>query len=165
MDLAAKILDLNALPEWRESIRAQGRVLVVTNGCFDLLHAGHVTYLNAAREQGDLLLVGMNSDSSVRQLKGPDRPLNPQEDRLLVLAALAVVDKVCLFNDKRATRFLELAKPDVYVKGGDFSVEQLPAEEREVVEKNGGRIQTLSLVAGRSTTSLLDKIRGVRDGK
>src|SRR5215471_6900062 len=102
-------------------MRASGRKLVVTNGCFDLLHAGHVTYLETARSQGDALLIGLNGDDSVRQLKGPDRPLNPESDRAGVLAALASVDGICIFAERTATRFLAAAQPDVYVKGGDYT--------------------------------------------
>ena len=158
MSFRDKILALDALPAWRTSLRAKGRRLVVTNGCFDILHSGHVTYLEAARQQGDALLVGLNSDASVRQLKGEGRPVNPEADRASVLAALQSVDAVCVFPEVRATRFLSAAQPDIYVKGGDFSVEELPGEEREIVEKVGGKIVTLGFVPGRSTTLLLEKI-------
>ena len=131
---------------------------MATNGCFDLLHLGHVSYLEAARRQGDLLLVGLNSDSSVRQLKGEGRPVNCENDRAAVLAALEAVDAVCIFPEIRATRFLAAAQPDVYVKGGDFSVEQLPKEERDLVAGFGGQIVTLGFVPGKSTTALLEKI-------
>jgi D-glycero-beta-D-manno-heptose 1-phosphate adenylyltransferase len=159
MDSRRKILDPDGLPAWRAAMRAAGKTVVVTNGCFDLLHAGHVTYLEAARSQGDHLLVGLNSDASVRQLKGPDRPLNSENDRARLLAALEAVDAVCVFPEPRATRFLEQAQPDIYVKGGDFQIEELPAEERAAVAVCGGRILTLSLVPGRSTTALLKRIR------
>jgi D-glycero-beta-D-manno-heptose 1-phosphate adenylyltransferase len=160
MDSRRKILQWVELESWRARMRAAGKSVVVTNGCFDLLHAGHVSYLEAARSQGDLLLVGLNSDVSVRQLKGPERPLNPESNRARVLAALEAVDAVCVFGERRATRFLELAEPDVYVKGGDFQVEELPEEERAVVTRSGGRILTLALVQGQSTTNLLARIRG-----
>jgi rfaE bifunctional protein nucleotidyltransferase chain/domain len=159
MDSRYKLLEPQALGPWRAAARAAGKTVVVTNGCFDLLHAGHVAYLEAARSQGDLLLVGLNSDDSVRQLKGPERPLNVEQDRARVLAALEAVDAVCFFGELRATRFLERAQPDIYVKGGDFRVEDLPAEERAVVAGCGGRILTLALVPGRSTTGLLERIR------
>ena len=158
MSFRDKVLALDALPAWRTSLRAKGKRLVVTNGCFDILHPGHVTYLEAARQQGDALLVGLNSDASVRQLKGEGRPVNSEADRATVLAALQSVDAVCVFPEVRATRFLSAAQPDVYVKGGDFSVEELPGEEREIVEKAGGKIVTLGFVPGRSTTLLLEKI-------
>lgn len=158
MGFGQKILTPDRLRPWREGLRAAGKTLVVTNGCFDILHLGHVTYLEAAREQGDALLVGLNSDASVRQLKGPGRPVNPQADRAAVLAALQAVDGVCIFDELRATRFLALARPDIYVKGGDFTVDQLPAEERDEVARCGAKIVTLALVPGRSTTAVLEKI-------
>jgi rfaE bifunctional protein nucleotidyltransferase chain/domain len=158
VDTAAKILDPAGLSAWREALRAAGRRLVVTNGCFDLLHAGHVTYLEGARALGDALLVGLNSDESVRQLKGPTRPVNAQQDRARVLAALAAVDAVCVFNDRRATAFLRAAQPDVYVKGGDYTPETLDPDERAAVEASGGRIAILGLVPGKSTTGLLQRL-------
>ena len=158
MNFRDKILSLDALPGWRSALRVQGKRLVVTNGCFDILHAGHVTYLDAARQQGDALLVGLNGDASVRQLKGEGRPVNSENDRAAVLAALQAVDAVCVFPETRATRFLSLAQPDIYVKGGDFSLEQLPKEERDVVAGLGGKIVTIGFVPGKSTTALLEKI-------
>jgi D-glycero-beta-D-manno-heptose 1-phosphate adenylyltransferase len=153
-----KILSLDALPGWRSALRVQGKRLVVTNGCFDILHAGHVTYLDAARQQGDALLVGLNNDASVRQLKGEKRPINSEGDRAAVLAALQAVDAVCIFPEMRATRFLALARPDIYVKGGDFTIEKLAQEERDVVAGFGGKIVTLGFVPGLSTTALQEKI-------
>ena len=152
-----KIIRLNHLARWREEVRSSGRKLVVTNGCFDLLHVGHVTYLEAARSQGDLLLVGLNSDCAVRDLKGPARPVNSEQDRAVVLAALASVDAVCVFPETRATAFLRLAAPDIYVKGGDYTLDTLNLDERSAVEKCGGRIVILPLVPGKSTTGLLEK--------
>lgn len=159
LDTRRKLLDPRALPAWRAHVRATGKILVVTNGCFDLLHAGHVTYLEAARNQGDLLLVGLNTDDSVRQLKGPGRPINDQQDRARVLAALEAVNAVCHFPETRATRFLRDAQPDVYVKGGDFQIDDLPAEERAAVTEVGGRILTLAGLPGRSTTGLLRRLQ------
>ncbi len=158
MSFQDKILSLETLPVWRDALSDSGKKLVVTNGCFDILHVGHVTYLEAARQQGDVLLVGLNSDFSVHQLKGDGRPVNSEADRAAVLAALQSVNAVCVFPEERATRFLALARPDVYVKGGDFEVEQLPKEERDVVAQSGGKIVTLGFVPGKSTTALLEKI-------
>jgi rfaE bifunctional protein nucleotidyltransferase chain/domain len=146
------------LPAWRAAFRASGRKLVVTNGCFDLLHVGHVTYLAGARALGDALLVGLNSDASVRELKGPARPLNPEADRALVLAALTMVDAVSLFPERSAAHFLERAQPDIYVKGGDYTLDTINQGERRIVESAGGRIVILPLVPGRSTSALLAKI-------
>ncbi len=153
-----KIIPWEKLPEWRAAMRASGKRLVVTNGCFDLLHLGHVTYLETARQQGDALLLGLNSDAAVRQLKGPDRPVNPEADRAAVLAALESVDGVCIFAEPTATRFLAAAQPDVYVKGGDYTLETLNQDERRTVEQAGGRIVIIPFVPGKSTTALLKKI-------
>ena len=158
MNFEAKIIAWAELPVWRAKVRASGKRLVVTNGCFDLLHRGHVTYLQAARSQGEALLVGLNSDASVGQLKGRDRPLNTEVDRAAVLAALESVDAVCIFAEKTATRFIERAQPDIYVKGGDYTVETLNHEERKVVESAGGKIMVLPVVPGKSTTALLKKL-------
>lgn len=157
--MTSKLIQRQALPEWRERIRAEGRKLVVTNGCFDILHRGHVEYLAAARQQGDLLLVGLNSDASVRVLKGPERPLNTEEDRAVVLAALESVSAVCVFSEKSAAAFLAEARPDVYVKGGDYTLETLDQKERALVERAGGKIVILPLVPGKSTTALLNRTR------
>src|ERR1041385_6054571 len=153
MSFRDKILSLDQVRPWRDALRAAGKKLAVTNGRFDILHVGHVTYLEAARQQGDALLVGLNSDSSVRKLKGEERPLNSESDRAAVLAALESVTAVCVFPEIRATRFLSLAQPDIYVKGGDLSVDQLPEEERDAVARSGGRIVTIGFVPGRSTTA------------
>lgn len=153
-----KIIPWDALPEWRTVMRRSGRTLVVTNGCFDILHLGHVTYLETARGFGDALLVGLNSDVSVRALKGPARPVNAEADRAAVLAALESVSAVCLFAEKEATRFLAAAQPDVYVKGGDYTLDTLNQEERRAVEQAGGKIVIIPFVPGKSTTALLEKI-------
>lgn len=158
MDFRAKLLIPDSLRAWREGLRRDGKKLAVTNGCFDLLHAGHVNYLAAARAQADALLVLLNSDRSVRELKGEGRPINPQDDRALVIAALQAVDAVCIFDDPRATRLLTIAAPDIYVKGGDYSIDQLPQEERDVVARCGGRIVVLGHVPGRSTSALIEKL-------
>jgi len=153
-----KIIAWENLPAWRAALRASGQRLVVTNGCFDLLHVGHVTYLETARQQGDALLVGVNGDAAVRQLKGPDRPVNPEHDRAAVLAALESVSGVCIFAESTATRFLAAARPDIYVKGGDYTLATLNQEERSLVEQSGGTIVIVPCVPGKSTTALLKKI-------
>jgi rfaE bifunctional protein nucleotidyltransferase chain/domain len=153
-----KVVSWEKLPAWRAAMRASGKRLVVTNGCFDLLHLGHVTYLETGRNMGDALLVGLNSDESVRQLKGESRPVNCETDRAAVLAALESVDGVCIFGDKTATRFLAAAQPDVYLKGGDYTLETLNQDERRAVEQTGGKIVIIPFVPGKSTTELLKKI-------
>ena len=158
MDFKSKIIPLDQLPAWREAFRKTGRKLVVTNGCFDILHLGHVTYLEAARNNGDALLIGCNGDAGVRELKGPSRPVNNETDRASILAALEAVTAVSIFPESRAIRFLSLAQPDIYVKGGDYTLETLNQEERRVVEATGGKFVFIPFVAGKSTTGLLEKI-------
>lgn len=158
MSFREKIIPWEQLPAWRAALRARGKRLVVTNGCFDILHLGHVTYLESARNQGDALLVGVNSDASARALKGPTRPVNNEDDRVGVLAALESVGGVCIFADRRAAKFLTAAQPDVWVKGGDYTLDTLDQDERRVVEQAGGKIVILPLVPGKSTTALLQKI-------
>ena len=138
---------------------ALGKKLVLTNGCFDLLHAGHVRYLEEARRLGDALIVAVNSDASVRELKGPDRPLNIEQDRAEVLSALRCVDHVTIFTGKRVTEVIRSLQPAIYAKGGDYTVETLDPGERAALEEAGTEISLLSLVPGRSTTSLLERAR------
>jgi D-glycero-beta-D-manno-heptose 1-phosphate adenylyltransferase len=160
MSSAAKVLTAESLPAWREALRAAGRKLVVTNGVFDLLHVGHVTYLEGARALGDALLIGVNGDDSVRQLKGPTRPLNAEADRARVLAALACVDATCIFPEVRAVNFLTRAQPDIYVKGGDYTLDTIDQNERRAVESAGGKIVFISFVPGKSTTKVIEKMTG-----
>lgn len=164
LNLRSKIILLADVPAWRQRWRASGQKLVVTNGCFDLLHPGHVAYLEAARNLGDALLVGLNSDASVQALKGPGRPVNNEQDRALVLAALESITGVSIFPDVRATEFLKISQPDIYVKGGDYTLETLNQEERRIVEQGGGRIELLPMVAGKSTTGLLTKLKDANPG-
>ncbi len=158
MNCREKIIPWEKLPEWRAAVRASGKRLVVTNGCFDLLHPGHVVYLETARNLGDALLLGLNGDDSVRQLKGDGRPVNMELDRALVLAGLESISGVCIFAEKTATRFLARAEPDIYVKGGDYTLETLNPDERRTVEQAGGKIVVIPFVPGKSTTALLKKI-------
>ena len=158
MDFRGKIVSWDDLPKWRAAVRESGRKLVVTNGCFDLLHPGHVTYLENARNLGDALLVGLNGDEAVRKLKGEGRPINDEEDRAAVLAALESVTGVCIFAEPTATRFLAHAQPDIYVKGGDYTLDTLNKDERREVEKAGGKIVIIPFVPGKSTTATLAKI-------
>jgi len=138
-------------------LRRKGRRIVFTNGCFDLLHAGHVRYLEAARALGDLLVLGVNSDASVRRLKGSRRPLTPQRQRLEVLAALECVSILCLFGDDTPLRLIKLIRPHVLVKGGDWPVEKIVG--RDFVEASGGTVRSIPLLKGVSTTALMERIR------
>lgn len=135
----------------------EGRRLVFTNGCFDLLHAGHVRYLQQARALGDALLVAVNGDSSVRALKGPSRPINSEHDRAEVLAALGCVDFVTIFHTERVTELVRAIRPQVYAKGGDYTVDSLNPEERGALDEVGAEIRILPLVPGRSTTAIIEK--------
>ena len=136
-----------------------GRKIVFTNGCFDLFHAGHAHYLEEARRTADCLVVGLNSDASVRRLKGPTRPINNEQDRAEVVGALRAVDYVVIFDEPTAEQLIALVQPDVYVKGGDYTLDTLP--EAKIVQRYGGRVEFVNLVAGRSTTNVIAKIKGM----
>ncbi len=158
MSFREKLVALEQLPSWRREQQRLGRRVVVTNGCFDILHLGHVTYLESARLQGDLLLVGVNGDAGVKALKGEGRPVNQELDRALVLTSLESVSAAAIFPEARAIRFLQLARPDIYVKGGDYTVETLNPDEREVLKACGAKMVFIPFVPGKSTTQLLEKI-------
>lgn len=153
----SKIKPLEELLQVVQELRQQGKKIVFTNGCFDLLHAGHISYLAQAKGLGDVLIVGLNSDASVRALKGNERPFVSQEDRALLLASLAVVDFVVLFDDLVPHRLIEAIKPDIHVKGGDYTEADLP--EAPLVRSYGGQVVILPKVEGRSTTNLVQRIR------
>ena len=154
-----KILNADEARAIAKEMSERGRKLVFTNGCFDLLHVGHVRYLAAARALGDALLVAINGDESVRALKGEGRPLNRASDRAEVIAALASVDYVVVFPEARATALLEKVRPAIYVKGGDYTAESLHSEERSALERMGAEIRIVPFEAGHSTSRLLEKIR------
>ena len=141
-----------------ETLRRGGKKIVFTNGCFDILHAGHVRYLAAAKALGDCLVLGLNTDASVRRIKGPERPINSETDRAEVADALKAVDYVVLFDEPTAEQVIGKVRPDVYVKGGDYTLETLP--EAKIVQSYGGRVEFIALVAGRSTTNVIEKIKG-----
>jgi rfaE bifunctional protein nucleotidyltransferase chain/domain len=153
-----RILDLPALVAAVAPLRAGGRRVVLTNGCFDLVHAGHVDGLERAKALGDLLVVALNSDASVRGLKGPGRPVNSEHDRARVVAALRAVDFVTIFDSTRATAVIQALRPDVYAKGGDYTVESLNPEELAALRGAGSEIIILPLVPGRSTTAILGRL-------
>jgi rfaE bifunctional protein nucleotidyltransferase chain/domain len=154
-----KIVDIEELARRAAELRGAGKKLVVTNGCFDLLHVGHVRYLQAARALGDALVVGVNGDGSVRELKGRGRPLNNEKERAEVLAALECVDFVTIFSELRATRFIEAAAPAIYAKGGDYTAETLNAEEQNALQKIGAEIRIIPFERGYSTSRLLGRLR------
>ena len=157
--MKTKIIGMNELAERSKELRAAGKKLIATNGCFDLLHGGHVRYLQTARALGDGLAVGLNGDRSVGELKGIGRPINNERDRAEVLAALECVDLVAIFPEIRATQFISASMPAVYVKGGDYSSETLNAEERAILQKIGAEIRIIPFEKGYSTSFLLEKLR------
>ncbi len=152
-----KTLTRDELVIERRSLRAAGRKLVFTNGVFDILHVGHVRYLQQARELGDALVVAVNSDASVRQLKGDDRPLMNENDRAEILSALACVDYVTIFDDLSPRSLIAELVPDVLVKGGDYALDQIHG--REEVEAAGGRVVSLPFVAGASTSKIIERMK------
>lgn len=153
-----KIIHEDEIKDQANKLRADGKTVVFTNGCFDILHAGHVRYLGAARELGSCLIVGLNSDQSVRGLKGPTRPINTQDDRAEVLSALSAVDYVVIFEEPTAEKLVANIKPDIYVKGGDYNVKDLP--EAKIVEEHGGKTILIPEVPGRSSSRIIEKITG-----
>jgi rfaE bifunctional protein nucleotidyltransferase chain/domain len=150
-----------AIPPQIAGIREAGGRVVFTNGCFDLLHPGHVSYLRTARSLGDALVVGLNSDASVRRLKGPSRPVVPEKDRATVLEALGSVDAVVIFGEDTPIRLMRRLEPAVYVKGGDYRVEDLP--EAEVAREAGAEVRIISFEPGYSTSALIEKIKCMPD--
>ena len=136
--------------------QAQGKTFVVTNGCFDILHVGHVRYLQKTKEFADNLIVMLNSDISVKSIKGTDRPINCEADRAEILSSLSCVDYVVLFDENSPAELLEKIKPDVYTKGADYSLETLP--ERDIVLKNNIRVEFIEFIQGKSTTNIINKI-------
>ena len=157
--MAGKIVTAEALATISREMRSDGKRLVFTNGCFDLLHLGHIRYLQAARALGDGLAVGINGDDSVHQLKGAGRPLNNERDRAEVVASLAAVDYVVIFPEVRATRLLAQVCPGIYVKGGDYTADTLNPEERRELEICGTEIRILPFEKGFSTSRIIRRIR------
>jgi len=155
-----KVVSLEALLSELGRHRAAGRKIVFTNGCFDILHPGHILLLEDARSRGDLLVVGLNTDDSVSRLKGPVRPLNPQEDRALQLAGLASVDYVAFFAEDTPIDLIKAVRPDVLVKGGDWTIENIVGAD--FVMASGGEVYSLPFRRGYSTTGLIEKIRALK---
>lgn len=153
--LRRKLVDFSGLAEWRQGLKAR---LVVVNGCFDLIHAGHLRLLESARRLGDALLVALNSDTSVRALKGSKRPINYQLNRAAVVSGFACVDAVTIFEDTTATEMLRRVRPDVWVKGGDYTLSNINQDERNAVEAVGGAILFQPIVEGLSSTALLEQL-------
>ncbi len=154
MEKLVKEDEINALIK---KLRSENKTIVFTNGCFDILHAGHVRYLKESKSKGDVLIVGLNSDSSIKKIKGESRPINNEQDRTEVLSALENVNYIIVFNETTPVKLLDKIKPDIYTKGADYTIETLP--EADTVIKNGGRVEFIKLVEGKSTTKIIDKIK------
>ena len=151
------LINRNELNELLNKLRNEGKTIVTTNGCFDILHVGHVRYLEKTKTFADVLIVALNSDKSVKSIKGDSRPINKEEDRAEVLSALKCVDYVVLFDEDSPIDLLLQIKPDVYTKGADYTVETLP--EAKPIMENGGRVEFISFVEGKSTTSIINKMK------
>ena len=152
-----KVIEKQNIKQIVDKLKKENKKIVFTNGCFDILHVGHVRYLKNSAEFGDVLIVGLNSDASVRKLKGDTRPINNQSDRAEVLSALSFVDYIVIFEEESPVELLDIVKPDIYTKGADYTVETLP--EAQTVLKNGGKIEFINLVEGKSTTNIIEKTK------
>ena len=157
----AEIISFDQLKNRIEFLRSKNKDIkvVATNGCFDILHIGHIRSLQKAKSLGNILVVGLNSDASVKKIKGKDRPINNEKDRAEILAALSCIDFVSIFHEDTAEKFLEVVKPDIYVKGGEYNLDILP--EAQVVKKYGGEIFLIPMIPNSSTTQLLEKIENL----
>jgi len=152
------IMTLDEAVKWHQSLQINNKELVVTNGCFDILHRGHAEYLYAARQLGDALLILQNTDASVQKLKGSSRPIINEEDRAYLLASLRCVDAVVIFNDKRCTKAIEQLQPEIYVKGGDYTLETLNEEESAALQAAGTRCHFIPFVKNLSTSQIIQKV-------
>lgn len=157
MQTAQKIKDRDTLKKWVQSAIAKDDKVVFTNGCFDILHLGHIDYLEKARSLGDKLVVGLNSDTSVRQLKGSERPINGEYARARMLASLEFVDAVCVFEEETPKELIENISPNILVKGGDYTIDSIVGAD--FVMRNGGEVKTIDLVDGYSTTGIIIKFK------
>lgn len=152
-----KLIEKENLDNIIKKLKSENKKIVFTNGCFDIIHAGHVRYLKESKKFGDILIVGLNSDISVKKIKGESRPINPEMDRAEVLAGLEAVNYIVLFDETSPVKLLEEIKPDIYTKGADYTVETLP--EAKTVLSYGGKIEFIKFLEGRSTTKIIDKIK------
>ena len=152
-----RVIPRSEISQVVEKIRKEGKTVVTTNGCFDILHVGHVRYLQKTKTFADYSIVMLNSDKSVRSIKGPSRPVNNENDRAEILCALRCVDFVVLFDEDSPSSLIAQIKPDVHTKGADYTVETLP--EAKIIMENGGRIEFISFVEGKSTTSIIEKMK------
>jgi len=154
-----KIVNRKNISKLVRILKKQRKRIVFTNGCFDLVHQGHISYLYKAKKFGDILIIGVNSDRSVKDLKGKTRPIFKLKDRLAVLNSLEMIDYIIVFNDKTPINIIKIIKPDYHVKGGDYKLNDLP--ERKIVESFKGKVKIIPLIKGRSTTSIINKIKKI----
>jgi rfaE bifunctional protein nucleotidyltransferase chain/domain len=157
MSTANKILSISDALEKMTQLKSQGKNIVFSNGCFDILHAGHVDYLEKAREKGDFLVVGLNTDASVKRIKGEDRPINPENSRARVLAGLGFTDMVILFDEDTTIELIKAIRPDILVKGKDYDISNIVGAD--IVLGYGGKVETIELTKGLSTSNVIDKIK------
>ncbi len=150
------ITDRSSIVKIAQKLKQENKTIVFTNGCFDILHIGHLRYLKESKKFGDILIVGLNSDSSVKKLKGPKRPINNESDRAELLASLIYVDYVVIFSENSPSNLINNIKPNIYTKGADYTIETLP--EAEIVQKNGGKVEFINFIEGKSTTNTIKKI-------
>lgn len=151
-----KIVNLSELQKILLSLRNEGKKIVFTNGCFDILHPGHVTYLEKAKKLGDILVLGLNSDKSIKRIKGEKRPILNQEERATILSYLEMLDYICIFEDDTPYELIKLVKPDLLVKGGDWSVENIVG--KDIVEAYGGKVVNIPYIQGKSTSGIIERI-------
>jgi D-glycero-beta-D-manno-heptose 1-phosphate adenylyltransferase len=150
------VVSVDELVKIRKEFKTNGKKVVFTNGCFDILHKGHVDYLNESKKLGDILVIGVNSDASVRRIKGEKRPIVPEHERAFIISNLNAVDYVCLFDESTPFELISQVIPDILVKGADWSIDNVVG--KDVVEKNGGKVLTIELTPGRSTTNIINKV-------
>lgn len=156
-----KIFKEEQLIHMAAQLKEQGKKIAATSGCFDILHSGHVNYLYAAKDNADILIVLLNSDNSVKRLKGSERPIVPENERAVVIAGLECVDYVCMFDDDTPCRLIEKIQPDIWVKGGDYAGKQIP--EMEALKKYGGEVKIMKFVEGCSSTNIIRKIKDLKE--
>ncbi len=158
-----KIVQINNIEKVASNLREKGKIIVFTNGCFDILHKGHITYLYMAKKLGDILIVGLNSDSSIKRIKGANRPILPEDERAYILSALEMVDFVVVFNEDTPYELIKKVKPHILVKGGDWDVKNIVG--KDIVESYGGKVFNIPYVEGKSTTNIIERILSVYKGQ
>ena len=157
-DFSEKIKTLDQALVWQAELKKNNKKVVVTNGCFDVIHRGHLTYLKNSRKQGDALLLAVNSDSSVKAVKGPTRPVNNEFDRTFVLSCFPFIDAIVVFNSPKCDELLQIIKPDIYVKGADYNLDTMDQTERKILERVNSEIRFISFVEGYSSSNTIKKL-------